>query len=55
MINLCVGVLQNEEAMRTTEAWRLRELCLEPLQMALESKAKKLSYYSLAGIQVHNS
>ncbi|KAK7108439.1 hypothetical protein V1264_016181 [Littorina saxatilis] len=46
-----LNVLQSEEAVQATEAWKLRELCLEPLQMALESRAKKLSYHALAGIQ----
>ncbi|KAL8575366.1 hypothetical protein ACOMHN_048659 [Nucella lapillus] len=46
-----LSALQNEEALQATEAWKLRELCLEPLQMALESRARKLSYHALAGIQ----
>ncbi|KAK7480747.1 hypothetical protein BaRGS_00028008 [Batillaria attramentaria] len=49
--NKALSILQNEEALRTTEAWQLREICLEPLQMALESRAKKLSYHAIAGIQ----
>lgn len=46
------AILQNEEALQTTEAWKLREICLEPLQLALESRAKKLAYHALTGIQV---
>ncbi|GFR73384.1 brefeldin A-inhibited guanine nucleotide-exchange protein 3 [Elysia marginata] len=34
------------------EAWEVREVCLQPLQLALESKARKLGHTALAGIQV---
>ncbi|PVD28400.1 hypothetical protein C0Q70_10987 [Pomacea canaliculata] len=50
--NSALAILQNEEALQTTEAWKLREICLEPLQLALESRAKKLAYHALTGIQL---
>jgi len=37
-------VLESPEEVDKTEAWRLQEMCLEPLQMVLKSWAKKLSY-----------
>ncbi|XP_005097140.2 brefeldin A-inhibited guanine nucleotide-exchange protein 3, partial [Aplysia californica] len=50
--NEALELLQNEEKIKTIEAWELREICLQPLQLALESRAKKLGHTALAGIQV---
>ena len=51
--SLSSELLSNEEYLNKMEAWEVREVCLQPLQLALESKARKLGHTALAGIQVH--
>ncbi|KAK3776475.1 hypothetical protein RRG08_023827 [Elysia crispata] len=50
--NTALELLSNEEYLNKMEAWEVREVCLQPLQLALESKARKLGHTALAGIQV---
>jgi len=45
-------LLDNQQLLSETPAYVLREKCLEPLQYALESRAKKLATYAIGGIQV---
>ncbi|XP_061176274.1 brefeldin A-inhibited guanine nucleotide-exchange protein 3-like [Saccostrea echinata] len=45
-------LLQNKGLLEVTPAHVLREKCLEPLQLALESKNKKLATEAIDGIQV---
>ncbi|XP_069142688.1 brefeldin A-inhibited guanine nucleotide-exchange protein 3-like isoform X2 [Argopecten irradians] len=46
-----LDLLDNPTLITQTPAYILREKCLEPLQLALESKTKKLSTYAIGGIQ----
>ncbi|XP_041353818.1 brefeldin A-inhibited guanine nucleotide-exchange protein 3-like isoform X2 [Gigantopelta aegis] len=46
-----IEMLENEELSSKIPACDLREKCLEPLQLALESRAKKLSVHVIAGLQ----
>ena len=47
-----IEMLENKEVSSKMPACDLREKCLEPLQLALESRAKKLSVHVIAGLQV---
>ncbi|XP_059166369.1 brefeldin A-inhibited guanine nucleotide-exchange protein 3-like isoform X2 [Physella acuta] len=49
--NVAIEILEDEEKLKVIEAWELREICLQPLQLALESRARKLGHTALAGIQ----
>ncbi|XP_060081313.1 brefeldin A-inhibited guanine nucleotide-exchange protein 3-like [Ylistrum balloti] len=46
-----LDLLENPTLITQTPAYVLREKCLEPLQLALESKTKKLATYAVGGIQ----
>ncbi|XP_021364639.1 brefeldin A-inhibited guanine nucleotide-exchange protein 3-like isoform X1 [Mizuhopecten yessoensis] len=46
-----LDLLENPTLITQTPAYILREKCLEPLQLALESKTKKLATYAIGGIQ----
>ncbi|XP_033740095.1 brefeldin A-inhibited guanine nucleotide-exchange protein 3-like isoform X2 [Pecten maximus] len=46
-----LDLLDNPTLITQTPAYILREKCLEPLQLALESKTKKLATYAIGGIQ----
>ncbi|KAK6986607.1 brefeldin A-inhibited guanine nucleotide-exchange protein 3-like isoform X1 [Biomphalaria glabrata] len=48
---VALEILADEDKLKNIEAWELREICLEPLQLALESRARKLGHTALAGIQ----
>jgi hypothetical protein len=45
-------VLNNKEEMERLPAHMLRERCLEPLHLALESKTKRLMTCAVSGIEV---
>lgn len=49
---LFLDLLENKGLLEVTPAHVLREKCLEPLQLALESKNKKLASEAVRGIQV---
>ena len=44
--------LSNKEEVETAPAYLLREKCLEPLHLALESRTKRLTNHAVAGIEV---
>ncbi|XP_076076319.1 brefeldin A-inhibited guanine nucleotide-exchange protein 3-like isoform X2 [Mytilus galloprovincialis] len=46
-----LDILSNKNEVSKTPAHILREKCLEPFQLAIESKSKKLGTHSLHGIQ----
>uniref|UniRef100_A0A8C5QKI5 ARFGEF family member 3 n=1 Tax=Leptobrachium leishanense TaxID=445787 RepID=A0A8C5QKI5_9ANUR len=52
--NCCqaIELLQSSEGTRKISPYQLREKCLFPLQLALESKHFKLAQHALAGMQV---
>jgi hypothetical protein len=45
-------VLKNKEDVERLPAHMLRERCLEPLHLALESKTKRLMSHAVSGIEV---
>ncbi|CAL1539453.1 unnamed protein product [Lymnaea stagnalis] len=51
MYPFILEILSDEDKIQVIEAWELREICLQPLQLALESRARKLGHTALAGIQ----
>ncbi|CAG5120589.1 unnamed protein product, partial [Candidula unifasciata] len=50
--NTALDILKDEDKLKKIEAWELREICLQPLLLALESRARKLGHTALVGIQV---
>ena len=53
MDHFCVlDLLNNKEEVERTPAYVLREKCLEPLHLALESRTKRLTNHAVAGIEV---
>ena len=50
--NIILDTLNNKEEAERTPAYLLREKCLEPLHLALESRTKRLTNHAIAGIEV---
>ena len=50
--HVITDTLSNKEEVETTPAYLLREKCLEPLHLALESRTKRLTNHAVAGIEV---
>lgn len=46
-----IDLLNNKEEVERTPAYVLREKCLEPLHLALESRTKRLTNHAVAGIE----
>ena len=47
-----LDLLKDDAVTNNAEAHQLRERCLVPLQLALESKSSKISAHAISGIQV---
>ncbi|BFZ24689.1 hypothetical protein BsWGS_27727 [Bradybaena similaris] len=50
--NTAIDILKDEDKLKKIEAWELREICLHPLLLALETRARRLGHTALVGIQV---